>query len=74
MQNMHQEKKNDYGDFFIFVHKNVYRIGFQKIKIRPWEDFELWPFSHFSSLENNFPVVKSGFWGIISQKLGVYLY
>ena len=35
--------------FFIFVHKNVYIIGFQKIKIRPLEDFELGPFSHFSS-------------------------
>ena len=25
------------------------------------------PFSHFSSWENHFPVVKSGFWGLISQ-------
>ena len=33
--NMHQEKKVTYGIFFIFVHKNVYRIRFQKIKIGP---------------------------------------
>ena len=38
---MHQEKKNClFLNFFIFVHKNVYRIRFQKIKIGPWEGFE----------------------------------
>ena len=28
--------------FFIFVHKNVYRIRFQEIKIRSLGDFEFW--------------------------------
>ena len=37
---MHQEKKNPMVIFFIFVHKNLYRIRFQEIKIGPWEDFE----------------------------------
>ena len=39
-----KRKKMTVVFFFIFVHKNVYRIGFQEIKIRPWEDFELGPF------------------------------
>ena len=30
-----REKKMYYGNFLIFVHKNVYRIRFQKIKIGP---------------------------------------
>ena len=35
-QNMHQEKKKmPMVNFLIFVHKNVYRIRFQEIKIRP---------------------------------------
>ena len=38
--NMHQEKKNLMVNFLIFVHKNVYRIRFQEIKIGPWEGFE----------------------------------
>ena len=29
-----------YGNFFIFVFKNVYRIRFQKIKIGPLKGFE----------------------------------
>ena len=29
-----------YGNFLIFVHKNVYRIGFQNIKIGPLKGFE----------------------------------
>ena len=34
--------------FFIFVLKNVYRLRFLDIKIRPSEGFELGPFfSHF---------------------------
>ena len=39
--NMHQEKKRlSMVIFFIFVHKNVYRIRFQKIKIGPLKGFE----------------------------------
>ena len=30
-----REKKLSMVNFLIFVHKNVYRIGFQEIKIRP---------------------------------------
>ena len=45
MQNMHQEEKIIHGNFFDFrAQKCIYRIGFQEIKIRPWEDFELGPF------------------------------
>ena len=44
----------------------VCRIGFQEIKICP--------FSHFSSWENVFSEVKSGFWGHISHLLGLCLY
>ena len=40
-QNMHQEKKIIHGNFFsFFVQKNVTRIRFQEIKIRPWKGFE----------------------------------
>ena len=39
-----QRKKYSVVNFLIFVHKNVNRIGFQEIKIRPREDFELGPF------------------------------
>ena len=35
-----REKKCSMVIFFIFVHKNVYRIRFQKIKIGPWKGFE----------------------------------
>ena len=42
--NMHQEKKiSSMVNFLIFMHKNGYRIGFQEIKIRPLEGFELGP-------------------------------
>ena len=34
-----REKKMFHGNFFIFVHKNVYRIRFQKIKIGPLKGF-----------------------------------
>ena len=51
----------------ILVHKNVYRIRFQEIKIGGLGSFEKSSFSHFSSWENDFPVVKSGFWGHISH-------
>ena len=37
---MHQEKKIVYGKFLIFVHKNVNRIRFQKIKIGPLKGFD----------------------------------
>ena len=37
--NMHQEKKIVHGNFLIFVHKNVYRIRFQKIKIGPLKGY-----------------------------------
>ena len=38
---MHQEKKKvSMVNLFIFVHKNVYRIRFQKIKIGPLKGFE----------------------------------
>ena len=33
-----------HGNFLIFVHKNMNINELQKIKIRPWEDFELRPF------------------------------
>ena len=35
-----REKKLPMVIFLIFVHKNVYRIRFQKIKIRPLKGFE----------------------------------
>ena len=35
-----REKKLPIVIFFIFAHKNVYRIRFQKIKIGPWKGFE----------------------------------
>ena len=35
-----REKKCTMVIFFIFVHKNVYRIRFQKIKIGPLKGFE----------------------------------
>ena len=35
-----REKKLPMVNFFIFVHKNVYRIRFQKIKIGPSKGFE----------------------------------
>ena len=35
-----REKKCTRANFLIFVHKNVYRIRFQKIKIRPLKGFE----------------------------------
>ena len=35
-----REKKLPMVIFFIFVHKNVYRIRFQKIKIGPLKGFE----------------------------------
>ena len=35
-----REKKLSMVNFLIFVHKNVYRIRFQKIKIRPLKGFE----------------------------------
>ena len=34
------EKKCSMVNFFIFVHKNIYRIIFQKIKIGPLKGFE----------------------------------
>ena len=46
--NMHQEKKNVHGNFFIFVHKNVYRIIFQKIKIGPLKGFKKMAFFSLS--------------------------
>ena len=44
-----REKKLPLVLFFIFVHKNVYRIRFKKIKIGPLEGFEKKAFSHFYS-------------------------
>ena len=35
-----REKKLAVVNLFIFVHKNVYRIRFQKIKIGPLKGFE----------------------------------
>ena len=34
--------------FFIFVHKNVYRIRFREIKIRPLKGFEKFAFCFFA--------------------------
>ena len=48
--NMHQEKILSMVNFLIFVHKNVYRIRFQEIKIRPlkgFEKFAFWFFAHY---------------------------
>ena len=39
-QHASREKKLPMVIFLIFVHKNVYRIRFQKIKIRPLKGFE----------------------------------
>ena len=39
-----REKKLPMVNFLIFVHKNVYRIIFQEIKIRPWKGFEKFAF------------------------------
>ena len=58
--NMHQEEKI-FSMVIDFVHKNVYRIRFQEIKIGSLEGFEKRHFSHFTSWENDFSVVKSGF-------------
>ena len=54
-------------NFLIVVHKNVYRIRFQAIKIGSLEAFEKNELFHFFSWENDFLVVKSGFWGHISH-------
>ena len=35
-----REKKLSMVNFLIFVQKNVSRIRFQEIKIRPWKGFE----------------------------------
>ena len=35
-----KRKKMCYGEFFDFLQKNVPRIKFQEIKIRPWKGFE----------------------------------
>ena len=79
--NMYQEKKYYPWQFFNFLAQkcmlNIYwviRSRFQEIKIGSWEGFEKIEFSHFSSWENDFPVVKSGFWGHISHLLGICLY
>ena len=43
-------EKNPMVTFLIFVHKNVYRIRFQEIKIRPlkgFEKFAFWFFAHY---------------------------
>ena len=40
-ENMHQEKKMYYGNFFYFrAKKKLYKIRFQKIKIGPLKGFE----------------------------------
>ena len=40
LEHASREKKLPMVIFSIFVHKNVYRIRFQEIKIGPWEGFE----------------------------------
>ena len=41
-----REKKLPMVNFLIFVHKNIYRIRFQEIKIIGWEGFEKITFPH----------------------------
>ena len=43
-----REKKLPMVNFLIFVHKNVYRIRFQEIKIRPLKGFEKFAFRLFA--------------------------
>ena len=40
LEHASREKKLPMVNFLIFVHKNVHRIRFQEIKIRPLKDFE----------------------------------
>ena len=50
LEHASREKKLPMVNFLIFVHKNVYRIRFQEIKIRPWKGFEkfaFWFFAHY---------------------------
>ena len=56
-----REKILSMVNFLIFVHKNVYRIRFQKIKIVSLEGFEKIEFFSLFLMRYDFPVVKSGF-------------
>ena len=50
LEHASREKKLPMVNFLIFVHKNVYRIRFQEIKIRPlkgFEKFAFWFFAHY---------------------------
>ena len=38
--------------FLIFLHKNVYRIRFQEIKIRPLKGFEKFAFCFFAIIKS----------------------
>ena len=49
-----REKKIPKIIFLIFVHRNVYKIGFQVIKICPREDFGLGPFFTFPHEKTTF--------------------
>ena len=54
---MHQEKKN-YGYFFIFVHKNINRNGFQKILIGPLQDFEKIDMKSYTHIQGVFLLAR----------------
>ena len=50
LEHASREKKFPMVNFLIFVHKNVHRIRFQEIKIRPlkgFEKFAFWFFAHY---------------------------
>ena len=48
LEHASREKKLPMVNFLIFVHKNVYRIRFQEIKIRPLKGFEKFAFCFFA--------------------------
>ena len=62
-----RKQKLSMVNFWIFMHKNVYRIGFQEIKIRPSENFDLGPFFSLFLLRKRLSSGKSGFRGRISH-------
>ena len=54
------------GYFFICVHKNLYRIGFQEIKIGSLQGFEKIKFSHISAMRKR---LRNHFWPLESRFL-----
>ena len=65
--NMHEEKKHYLWDIFWFAcTKNYIEFDSKRSKSEVYRVLRKSSFSHFSSWENDFPVVKSGVWGHIS--------